>query len=193
MPQLPQSDPIELRDRLQDPDEIFTLAEVHQAFEFLGPDYGWQRDDRLPTMGTVRTFPLTVPDFEYLGVIIVRLLTGQDRLINVPNLRDKALGDNFNPSQMSLVYAETLAQTSCAIVAPPDLVDELLRDEDPEAVAFFFAFSKEYKALVDEHAKALREKKSLKAKIPSNPDGNASVSTSDTDAISSLPIQDGLE
>lgn len=192
MPQLSQSDPIELQNRLQDPNEIFTLAEVHQAFDLLGPDYGWRRDDRVPVMGTVRTFPLTVPDFEYLGVIIVRLLTGQDRLINIPNLRDKAIGDNFNPSQMTLVYAETLAQASCAIVAPPDLVDNLLRDEDPEAVAFFFAFSKEYKALVDEHSEALRKKKSLKA-TPSNPDGNGSVSTSDTGETSSPPTQDGLE
>jgi hypothetical protein len=189
---LSQSDPIELQERLQNPEEIFTLAEVHQAFDFLGPDYGWRRDDQIPAMGTVRTFALTVPDFEYLGVIIVRLLTGQDRLITIPNLRDKALGDNFNPSQMSLVYAETLAQTSCAIVSPPDLVDTLLRDEDPEAVAFFFAFSKEYKALVDEHAATLREKKSLRVR-QNSPDGNASASTSETAETSSPPTQDGLE
>lgn len=191
MPQLPQTEINELQKRLQDPNEIFTLAEVHQAFDLLGPDYGWQRDERLPIMGTVRTFPLTVPAFEYLGVIVVRLLTGQDRLITMPNLRDKALGDNFNPSQMSLVYAETLAQAQCAIVAPPDLVDSLLRDEDPEAIAFFFAFSKEYKALVDDQAQALREKKSLRGRMPNNPDGSASVSTSATDETSSPPTPDG--
>jgi hypothetical protein len=190
MPQLPQSDPIDLQERLQDPDEIFTLAEVHQAFDLLGPDYGWRRDDRLPSLGTVRTFSLTVPGFEYLGVIFVKLITGQDRLITIPNLRDKALGDNFNPSQMSLVYAETLAQASCAIVSPPGLVEDLLNDEDPEAVAFFFAFSKEYKALVNEHAASLREKKSLRVR-QNSPDGNEFASTSDTDATSSPPTPDG--
>lgn len=191
MPQLPQTEISELQKRLQDPNEIFTLAEVHQAFDLLGPDYGWQRDERLPVMGAVRTFPLTVPAFEYLGVIVVRLLTGQDRLITMPNLRDKALGDNFNPSQMSLVYAETLAQAQCAIVAPPGLVEDLLRDEDPEAIAFFFAFSKEYKALVDDQAQALREKKSLRGRMPSNLDGSGSVSTSATEETSSPPTPDG--
>jgi hypothetical protein len=190
MPQLSQSDPIELQARLQDPDELFTQAEVYQAVEILGPDYGWRRDDRMPAMGTVRTFSLTVPGFEYLGVIFVKLLTGQDRLINLPNLRDKALGDNFNPSQMSLVYAETLAQAKCAIVSPPDLIDDLLRDEDPETVAFFFAFSKEYKALVDEHAASLREKKSLRVR-QNSPDGNEFASTSGTAETSSPPTPDG--
>jgi hypothetical protein len=194
MPQLSQSDPIELQDRLSDQDEIFTLPEVYQAVELLAPEMGFSRGEQLPKPGTVRLFMLTVPGFEFLGVLSVKLLTGHDQIKKL-NLRDKLLDDNFDSRQNTNTYFEFIAEASLAIVSPPGLVDDVLNDTDPDMMNFFLAFYKEYRALVAQNAENIRKKKYLemKAKAASSPDGSASASTSETVETSSPPTQDGSE
>ncbi len=197
MPQLSQSDPIDLQERLQDPDEIFTVSEVYQLMEILAPEMGFYRDERLPKPGTVRLFMLTVPGFEFLGALQVKLLTGHDQIKKL-NLRDKLLDDNFNSRQGTNTFFDFIAEASLAIVSPPGLVDQLLNDPDPDMMAFFLAFYREYQLVVADNAVNVRRKKYLedqaakaKREAKSEGDGNESASTSDTDETSSPPTPDG--
>lgn len=192
MPELRlQIEPEALREKLTDPEELFTTAEVYAAAELLAQDYGWQRDDRLPKYGEVRTHQLIVPGFEERGVIVVKILNVKDRTINIPNLIDEATGGNFQPSQNTLAYATAIAQAKCAIVSPPGLVDAIMSDEDPAAVGFFFAFTNEYQQLVAHHNEEIRKKKSSATVTTENSAGTESASTSDTDATSSPPPPNG--
>ncbi|MBD2019346.1 hypothetical protein H6F43_04000 [Leptolyngbya sp. FACHB-36] len=172
-----------LEERLQDPNDRFSSAEIYQLFELLAEQYGYHRSPELPPRNTIaETASLTVKGFEHLGVIVVRPRTMRDSMIVIPGLIDKLLGDNFQPSQSSAFNAGMIALASTVIVSPPSLVERVLKSTDDQDLNFFANFAQEYSNWLTARNKALHEKKS-----GAETDGKKSSSTSDTDATSSPP------
>lgn len=150
-----------LVERLQDPNERFSPQEMYHIFEAMAEQYGFHRDPNLPVKGAiVETTSLTVPKFEHWGVLIVRPRTQHDSLMGIPNLADKLLGDNFQPSQGTAFNAKLIALARTVIVSPVNIVERILRSEDEEDLNFFMAFGIEYKRWMDHRAAEIKAKKS---------------------------------
>jgi hypothetical protein len=164
-----------IAERLTDPNERFSSADLYEAFEALGSQYGWHRDPNLPKPGMpVQTASMTVPKFEHLGVLIVRPRTGRDTLITLPNLVDKLLGDNFVPSQKASFNVNLIALASTVIIAPVGIVEQILNSDDDTELKFFLAFAEEYSKWMQARAEEAKAKKFGRTT------GNEPASPSDT-------------
>ena len=132
-------------ERLQDPNERFSPAELYPVFEAIAEQYGYYRDERLPKKGeTVETASMTVDGYEHFGVLVVRPRTVRDTMITIPGLCDKILGGNLEPSTNTLYNAQMVALAQTVIVSPVDIVDRVLSSSKPEDIGFFLAFAQEY-------------------------------------------------
>jgi hypothetical protein len=160
-----------LQERLRDPDERFSPAEMHQVFESLAEEYGFHRDPRMqPKEAIAETASLVIPHFEDLGPVIVRPRTVGDFMHGIPSRVDRILSDNYSPSQNSAFNAGCVAIAQTVIVSPPTLIDDILkadaelyiREEDGATYNFFWEFQKEYQAWSDDRAEAIKAKKSGK-------------------------------
>ncbi len=155
---MPQSS---LHERLQDPDERFAPQEIYALFEQLAEEYGFHRDPNLPAKGSIaETTSLTLEGYEHLGVVVVRPRTIGDTMVSIPNLVDKLLGANLQPSQASSWNANLIALAKTVIVAPPRLVDSILESADDTNLGFFLAFATEYAKYMKARAEAVKQKKS---------------------------------
>lgn len=184
--------PKSLAERLNDPTEIFTQAEVFSLFEELSAKYGYYRDKKLPPPEKIKSAiaAMTVDGYEHFGVLLVKPLTQRDQVIGIPSLMDKELAatDNLNPGAASYRGAQVLAYARAAIVSPPDLVDEILDSEDPRDANFFFAFNQQHNAWQLDLTKEAAEKKSGPA---TKATGSESASSSAIAETSSQPAQTG--
>lgn len=164
-----------LAERLQDSNERFAPSEIFQLFEHLAEQYGFHRSPDLPPRHlTVETVSMTVPHFEEVGVIVVRPQTVNDSMVSIPNLVDRILGNNLQPSQNSTFNAQLIALARTVIVSPPHLVDEILMESDDDfymnrsvqvegksvSKSFFLEFAKEYNVWKKARAEEARKKKS---------------------------------
>lgn len=176
-----------LNERLQNPEEIFTTAEVYQAFEELSQKYGYYRDERLPSREVMvnATTSFIIPGWEHLGAIIIRPQNLQDVMINVPSLVDKLLGSNLEPSRNSVFNASVIALAKTVIVSPPNFVEDILTSNDPQDLNFFIVFAQEYKRWADIQLAESKLKKFGKRS------GNAPSSTSESSTASSPLTRDG--
>ncbi len=199
MPQLPTVDKDELRNKLDDANEIFTLAEVYAAVDELAPFNGWRREDYKPPAATVQTYQILVDNFEHYGVITVKLLSVMEQRIVVPNDRDYYLTLNSSGrflSKEALQEAYTnchiVAMLKSAIVSPPGLVEKILQDPaSDDGYEFLIALYREYDVMIGELAQESKKKRrSLETQTMSG-DGSVSVSTSATGEISSPQVPNG--
>lgn len=175
-----------IQDKLNDPKATFSLDEMFAVFEELSDTYGFHRSRELPPRDKrVETASLIVKEFEHLGPIIVRPMTVQDTLVNLPSWVDKILSDNLNPSQRAYNSAATLAIARLVIVSPPHLVADMLASEDPDSIRFFYNFATEYNEWREARLAEVSKKKSGTA------NGTKSVSSSETSATSSPPAKNG--
>lgn len=166
-----------IKERLTDPNERFSPAELYQIFEALGPEFGWHRSPDLPKLPpTVQTTSLTVPHFEDIGVLVVRPRTNADIMIGIPNLVDEILGGNLEPSPNTLFNANLIALMRTVVVAPVGFVSRILDDSDGDYLGravevdgktdrknLFFEFYQEYNAWMQNRIAEVKAKKSGQA------------------------------
>ncbi|MCD8487891.1 MAG: hypothetical protein LRZ84_14435 [Desertifilum sp.] len=172
-----------LQERLQNPDEIFTTAEVYQAFEALAEKYGYYRDNRLPSRDVIQnTTSILIPEWEHLGAILIRPQTLNDAMLVIPSLVDKLLGTNLEPSRNTVFNASVIALAQTVIVSPPNLVEDILSSNDPRDLNFFIAFASEYKRWTDVQLEESKLKKFGKrsGNAPSSMSGNSTGSSQQT-------------
>lgn len=199
MPQLPTVDKQELRNKLDDANEIFTLAEVYAAVDELAPFNGWQRDGYKPPSATVQTYQILVDNFEHYGIITVKLLSVMEQRIVVPNDRDYYLTLNSSGgflSKEALQEAYTnchiVAMLKSAIVSPPGLVEKILQNPACEdGYEFLIALYREYDVMIGALAQESKKKRLSRAVQKTSGDGSESASTSGTGEISSQLIPNG--
>ncbi|MBT9160464.1 MAG: hypothetical protein DDT26_01750 [Dehalococcoidia bacterium] len=178
----------EIREKLQNPGATFSRDEMYAIFEELSEDYGFYRSKDLPQKDKrVETASLIVKGFEDLGPIVVRPMTVQDTLINLPSWIDKILGDNLDPSKRAYGSAATLAIARLVVVSPPNLVSDMLASENPNSVQFFYNFAEEYSAWREVRLEEVREKKS------GAKSGTKSASSSETSETSSPQTPRGFK
>lgn len=167
-----------LSDRLLDANERFSPSEVGRLFEELGEQYGWHRSPNLPPKEIVmQTESITIPGYEQLGLIVVRPRTNRDQLVNIPNLVDRLLEGNFNPSQDTLINLRLIALAQTVIVSPPGFVDRILEGNEIGAM-FFVAFANEYAAWSEQRLNEVAEKKSGKGSGKKQASTSVTVATS---------------
>lgn len=197
--QLPTVDKDELSNKLDDPNEIFTLAEVYAAVDELAPLNGWRRDGYKPPAATVQTYQILVDNFEHYGIITVKLLSVMEQRIVVPNDRDYYLTLNSSGGFLSKEALQE-AYTNCtivatlksAIVSPPGLVNKILQDPASEdGYEFLIALYREYDLMIGALAQESKKKRLSRAVQKTSGDGSEFASTSGTGEISSPPVPNG--
>lgn len=150
-----------IRERLQDPNERFSPAELYQVFEVMAEQYGFHRDPNLPPKGAIaETTSMVVKGFESWGVVIVKPRTNRDSMLTIPSLIDRILDGNMTPSQNTTFNAQLIALARTVIVSPVDIVDRILESQNDDDLKFFMAFATEYAEWMNERAKEAKAKKS---------------------------------
>lgn len=176
-----------LVERLDDPNERFSPEEVLQLIynQPLADRLGLHREGYPRQNLLNRTGTITIPKFEKFGAIVVKVRQAQDLVLDVANLRDRLLGDNFNPSQGTSFNAFLLAYARVMIVAPTNLVDEILQSPLDTDLDFFPAFYKEHGEWMKAYEQEYLEKKYGQVT------GSGSSSGYDTPTSSPQPTPDG--
>lgn len=134
----------------------------------------------------METAIITVDGYEKWGEITVKPRTVADNMLHIPAEVDRLLQGNPQSSNSRVQNsAYAIATAKFAIVEPADLVEQVLRSTDPNDMAFFWAFMREYDTMNQDFLKSAETKKSGRTT------GKKSASPSDTTETSSLLTLDG--
>lgn len=135
------------------------------------------------------TETMTVDGFEHLGPLVVRPLTIQDSLVNIPSAADRFLPpDDMRPSPETMNGARTLGMLQVVVVEPAGFAQKLASSTNVKDLGFFKAFSDQYQAWIDSQVEEAQAKKSGTAPLGT---GSEFAGKSGSTTDSSPPTQTG--